>query len=301
MIKHNSLKATLIGVSALIMWSSLAALVATVRDIPPFQLLSIGMFLGGLAGVMTWPFRPGAWKRALLLPSHIWAVGIYGLFFYHLCFFLAFRLSPPLQANIINYLWPLFTIVFCAYLPGGKLRSYHISGLIVGILGVFTALLSAPKGLSIDYLPGYLCALGCALIWSSYTTLCRYFRDISTDSVSGFCLATSLLALICHLAFETTVWPATHSGWAAMFLIGLLPTGLAFYAWDIGVKEGNLLFLSLFSYLTRIASSVYLWFFGFSDLTWGAATGIALVTAGAALASRELFEKKKKVVPVPEP
>ena len=301
MIKDNSLHATLIGVSALVMWSSLAVLVANVNDIPPFQILAIGMFLGGLAGAATWPFRPGAWRKALLLPPHIWAIGIYGIFVYHMCFFLAFRWAPPLQANIINYLWPLFTIVFCSYLPGGKLHSYHVIGLAIGIAGVFVALLAAPNGLSPEYFLGYLCALGCALTWSSYTTLCRYFKEISTDSVSGFCFATAALAFICHLAFEQTIWPQTHMGFAALFLIGLLPTGIAFYAWDIGVKKGNLLFLSLFSYVTRIASSIYLWFFGVSQITMGAALGIALVTAGAALASKELFVRQKKVALVPEP
>lgn len=297
----SSLNATLAGLSALFMWSLLAALVATLNDIPPFQLLAVGMFLGGLAGAMTWPFRPGAWKRALLLPPHIWAVGIYGIFFYHLCFFLAFRWAPPLQANIINYLWPLFTIVFCAFLPGARLRAYHLIGLLIGIFGVFVALFAASQGLSADYALGYLCALGCALSWSSYTTLSRYFKEISTDSVCGFCFAVAALALLCHLAFEETVWPHTPNVWAALFLIGLLPTGIAFYAWDVGVKKGNLLFLSLFSYVTRIASSVYLWLLGFSEFTTGDVIGIALVTVGAAIASRELFERKKKTALVAEP
>jgi drug/metabolite transporter (DMT)-like permease len=302
MIKYNSTKATLIGVSALVMWSSIATLSVIVKNIPPFQLLAIGMFLGGLAGALTWPFRKGAWKKALLLRWPIWLTGIYGIFIYHFCFFMAFRLAPPLQVNIINYLWPLFTIVFCAFLPGGKLRSYHISGLLIGMLGVFAALLAAPKGLSPDYLPGYLFASACALIWSSYTTLSRYFKEISTDSVSGFCFATSFLALLCHFAFEPTIWPTAKVEWIAMFTIGLLPTGIAFYAWDIGVKKGNLLFLSLVSYATRIASSLYLWLLGFTVMSWGATAGIVLVTIGAAVASKELFERKPRAaIMTPEP
>ena len=41
--------------------------------------------------------------------------------------------------------------------------------------------------------------------------------------------------------------------------------------------------------------------FGFSEWTYGAAVGIVLVTAGAILSSRELFERKKKAALVPEP
>lgn len=291
----------LIGFSALIMWSSLASLAVAVKAIPPFQLLAIGMFLGGLAGALTWPFRPGAWKRALLLPPHIWAVGIYGLFFYHLCFFLAFRLAPPIEANVINYLWPLFTIVFAAFLPGHKLQSHHVAGLVIGLLGVVAALLAAPHAVNDQIFYGYACAAICALTWSSYTVLCRYYKQISTDAVCGFCFATAFLAEVVHLIFETTQWPINAGGWTALLVIGLFPTGISFYAWDVGVKKGNLVLLGLVSYVTRIASSVFLWLFGYAQFTSGSLMGIGLVTIGAIIASRELFEKKKKIVLAPEP
>jgi hypothetical protein len=35
--------------------------------------------------------------------------------------------------------------------------------------------------------------------------LSRRFGDVPTDAVGGFCLATSALAFLCHLAFESTV------------------------------------------------------------------------------------------------
>ncbi|MES2907150.1 MAG: EamA family transporter [Pseudomonadota bacterium] len=295
MIANKQTVSNLIGLSALIMWSSLAVLSVMVRDIPPFQLLSIGMFLGGLSGALTWPFRKGAWRRALLLPAHFWAIGIYGLFFYHLCFFLAMRWAPPLQANVINYLWPLFMIVMAAlFLPNGKLRGYHIVGTLIGLAGVGVTLAAEPHAPGTNYFIGYLCAAGAALGWSSYTVLCRSFKGISTDAVTGFCFATALLALLVHLSFEQTVWPASTESWIAMFMLGLFPTGIAFYAWDVGIKHGNLILLGLVSYATRIASSIFLWAFGYAEFTTGAVVGIALVTIGAAIASRELFIRKKK-------
>ncbi len=285
--------ATFVGFAALVMWSSLAALSVAVKDIPPFQLLSIGMFLGGLSGAATWPFRPGAWRRALVLPPKIWAVGIYGLFFYHLCFFLAFRWAPPLQANIINYLWPLFTIIFSVFLPGHVFKSHHLTGLIVGVLGVVTALLTAPTSIDGTFIYGYLCAGVCALTWSSYTVMSRYYKQISTDAVTGFCFAVAFLSFVAHLCLEQTLWPTTPASWLSLLLIGLFPTGIAFYAWDYGVKKGNLLLLGFVSYATRIASSVFLWIFGFAEFNSGAWTGIALITAGAAIASRELFVRRR--------
>ena len=71
-------------------------------------------------------------------------------------------------------------------------------------------------GARADDLPGYLCALACAFVWSGYSVLSRRFGTVPTDAVAGFCLATAALACLCHLAFETTVWPGGPAQWLAI-------------------------------------------------------------------------------------
>ena len=38
-------------------------------------------------------------------------LGVYGLFGFHLLLFLALRIAPPVEANLVNYMWPLFMVV----------------------------------------------------------------------------------------------------------------------------------------------------------------------------------------------
>jgi drug/metabolite transporter (DMT)-like permease len=46
-------------------------------------------------------------------------LGVYGLFGYHFLLFLALRSAPPLEANLVNYLWPLLIVVLApVLLPG---------------------------------------------------------------------------------------------------------------------------------------------------------------------------------------
>lgn len=90
------------------------------------------------------------------------------------------------------------------------------------------------------YLLGYGAAFLCAFTWSGYSLLTRRFEAVSTDVVTGFCLATAILSLVCHLMLETTVWPQTNFEWLAVAGLGLLPVGAAFYAWDFGVKNGDI-------------------------------------------------------------
>ena len=56
------------------------------------------------------------------------ALGIYGLFGFHFLLFLALRLAPPVEANLVNYLWPLLIVVLApVFLPGVTLRAGHVA------------------------------------------------------------------------------------------------------------------------------------------------------------------------------
>src|SRR5688500_1743859 len=81
---------TLIGFSAVLLWSLLALFTVLSGAIPPFQLAAMTFAIGGAIGMATWPFRPGA-ARALRQPAEVWALGIGGLFGYHALYFTALK------------------------------------------------------------------------------------------------------------------------------------------------------------------------------------------------------------------
>lgn len=288
----QSRTATFIGISAILMWATLGVLTALAAPVPPFQLVTIAMGLGGLVGVVSWPFRPHA-LAALRQPLGVWAFGVGGIFGYHALYFAAMRLAPPVEANLVNYLWPLLIVLFSALLPGEKVRAHHLTGALLG-LGGAVLIVTGGGGLNIrpEFAAGYLAALGCAVVWAGYSVLSRRFKAVPTDTVVVFCLLSAALSLVCHLAFETTLWPTNSTGWLALLAIGLLPTGLAFYVWDIGMKHGDIQALGALSYATPILSTGLLIAAGFAKpgLIIGAA--LLLVTLGAVIASKDLILRR---------
>src|SRR5260370_6937875 len=116
--------ATLIGLTAILMWSLLAALTVATGKIPAFQLAAMTFAIGALTGFLTWIGRPGA-IGALRQPPVAWAVGVGGLFGYHALHFLALRFAPPAEAGLLNYLCPLLIVRFSALLPGERLPPHH--------------------------------------------------------------------------------------------------------------------------------------------------------------------------------
>ncbi|MBC7283750.1 MAG: DMT family transporter [Hoeflea sp.] len=283
---------TLIGFSAVVMWSALALLTAASGTMPPFQLSAICFLIGSVIGLSAM-IRDPARFRAFRQPGKVWALGLFGLFGYHFLYFTALRNAPAVEAGLIAYLWPLLIVVGSALLPGERLGWHHVAGALMGLAGTALILMrGAEGGFGGGSLLGYAAAGLCALTWSSYSLLSRRFGATPTDVVAGFCLISAVLSALCHLLLETTVWPETSGQWLAVLGLGLGPVGLAFYAWDYGVKKGDIQVLGVASYAAPLLSTLILILFGHGKASIGIALACLLITGGAFLAAKDLLKRK---------
>lgn len=279
-------QATSIGFVAVLLWALLALLTVAVGPVPPFQLSAVCFAIGGVAGLV-WVGASGKLSTVFRgVRPEVWIVGIGGLFGYHASYFAALKLAPPAQASLIAYLWPLLIVLFSGMLPGERLRAGHVAGALVALVGAGLVVAGPGQALSAAYLPGYLAAIACALIWSAYSVMSRRFGTAPTEVVALFCLATSVLSLLAHVMFEETVWPGSAVGWLALLGLGLGPVGLAFYVWDIGVKRGDIQLLGTASYAAPLLSTLVLIAAGFAEPSLGLLAAAVLITAGALIAAR---------------
>jgi drug/metabolite transporter (DMT)-like permease len=287
----SSARATLIGFTAILMWSLLALLTVASGRVPPFQLAALTFAIGGAIGAV-WVAREGAWA-ALKQPLAVWALGVCGLFGYHALYFIALRFAPPAEAGLLNYLWPLLIVLFSALLPGEHLRLHSLAGALLGLAG--TVILFAGKGLApaLDHAAGYGAAFCAAFVWSGYSVLSRRFAGVPTAAVAGFCLVTAALAALFHAVFETTVWPETAGQWLAVLALGVGPVGIAFYAWDIGVKRGDIRLLGVASYAAPILSTTALVLAGYAEASGTLGVSALLIAGGGLLAAKDMLRKRR--------
>jgi drug/metabolite transporter (DMT)-like permease len=247
--------------------------------------------IGALVGSLTWIGRPDA-IGALWQPPLAWIVGVGGLFGYHALYFLALRFAPPAEAGLLNYLWPLLIVLFSALLPGERLAPHHVIGAVLGLAG--TVLLfagNAGSSFALGQVPGLIAAFVAAFVWAAYSVMSRKFKSIPTDAVAGFCLATALLAAAVHGVVEVTVWPDTAAQWLAILALGVGPVGAAFYAWDIGMKRGDIRVLGAASYATPLLSTAFLMMAGFAKPSASIAIAAVLIAGGGLIAARDMVGK----------
>ena len=283
-------RGNIFGVLTILLWGSLALFSILTKGIPAFQLTAMVFLVASFVGLILLKKQNIKIKELFKIPLKVWLIGVVGLFGYHFFYFLAIKNAPAVEANLLNYLWPLLIVLFSAFLPNEKLRWFHILGTILGLFGAVLLLIKGNElSFEKEYMMGYIFALVAALIWSSYSVISRTFAHIPTYAVTGFCLVTAVLSAICHFIFESTILPS-QSEFIGVLMLGLGPVGGAFYLWDYSVKNADIKLLGSFAYFTPLLSTFILVLFEYASFTLNIILACVFIILGSFISSMQYLK-----------
>ncbi|MFM8865491.1 MAG: DMT family transporter [Limnohabitans sp.] len=246
-------RSQLLALGAILLWASLAVLGVRLAHLPPFWLTGVTLLLGSAIALPLSRLDFAQWR----VPLRTLALGVYGLFGFHFLLFIALRHAPPVQANLVNYLWPLGMVVLApVLLPGLQPTLRQLLAALLGFAGAALAI-SGGQPLEGGLAWGYLPALGSAFVWASYSLLTQRVPPFATSAIGLFALVSGLLSLLCHALLEAPVTPQSGD-WPWLLLMGLGPLGAAFFLWDAALKCGDARQIGLLSFLTPLLSTVLL-------------------------------------------
>lgn len=275
------MKADLYAIGAIALWASLATLATLLSDIPPFLLTGIGLTIGALISIPLSGFKVSSWK----IPFKTLLVGIFGLFGYHLMLFIAIKTAPPVEANLVNYLWPLLIVLLSpVFTKALNLQLKHVLAALSGFAGAALAITSSGiSGNSFGFEVGYLFALAAAIIWATYSLLTTKVQAFPTAAIGLFALVSGLLSLVAHFLLEEPANISTNDWWL-LLVLGLGPLGGAFYFWDVALKIGDPRRIGLLAFLTPLLSTTLLLLVSGQALSLQLALATVLIVGGALLA-----------------
>ncbi len=283
MNQHKS--SFILGCITIVLWSSLAALGKLLIHLPPFYLLGWAFLLGS---VFSWR------KPKEMFPSwkiSVW--GILGFFFYHFFLFYALRFAPAIEANLINYMWPVLLVMMTPiFFKDQKLAWYHFAGSTLAVIGC--VLLVGGEGFELkeDHLKGYLLAAAAALAWPIYSLGKKKLGETSVWAIGGFCLGSSVLCFMTHAWIEpVTPLPPPQDLWLIL-IMGLGPFGIAFYTWDLAIHRGDTRVIGALTYLDPVLSTLGLILFAGQVLGSTTLVAMLLIVVGSCSGLVDFFKSK---------
>ena len=310
MARTNEQRATIGGLVSIAVWSTSVSVSRLVtEDLGVLPATSLVLLLAGAALVMMTTVREGglSWVRRLA-PKHM---AICGPLFvgYILLLYVAVGRAPTredaLVAGLANYLWPTMILVFSVVVLRRRARpALLIPGILVALVGIAlaaTVSLGGWEGLAhgIASVPWSLAiGLVAAVLWGLYSVLARVHpQTVSSGAVALFLLAAGVMALLVSRGtWEAAVW--SPRALIAGVYMALLPNSVAYWLWDIGVRDGDVATLGSVSNLIPVLSTLV----GTAVLSIGIRLeligGAVLVVLGAAV-SRWAF-RRSNVKNLPE-
>lgn len=179
-------------------------------------------------------------------PSLWGAAGIFG---YHYVYYMAMDNAPLAEAAILATTWSFWIVVFSSVIVFRRLKGTILLTALMGMAGA-GLVISSGKGLSFDaaYMKGYLLALFCGLIWSSFSVALSYLKTRECP-MTAFTFFAAMMSTALFMVTGPHPVPGGRALASAMY-VGIVPLGLSFFLWNRAVASGNLSVIGFLSYLT---------------------------------------------------
>jgi len=281
-------RATLIGLMAIILWSTMVGLIRGVSEgLGPVGGAAMIYTLSGLLLLFTVGF-----PDIRRFPRRYLVAGSVLFVCYEICLALSLGYATTrhqaIEAGMVNYLWPGLTILFAILFNGQRTNGWIIPGLLLCIIGVGWVL-GGDNGFSIDDIISnvvssplsYILAFCGAIIWAAYCTVTRKYAEGN----NGITLFILLTAVTLWLKYVLSEQPPMLFSWPVTLRLGLvaLALGFGYAAWNVGILHGNVTILATASYFTPVLSSALAALLLNASLSWAFWQGACMVCAGSLL------------------
>lgn len=284
----GSKQATLIGLTAVGLWSSVVGLIRGVSE--SFGATGGAALIYTVASAML-VLTVGPTRIRELPRRYLWIGG--GLFVaYELCLSLSLGYAnsarQAIEVGMVNYLWPTFTLTAAILFNQQRTNALIVPGFILGILGVCWVL-GGDQGLNpaemlanvrSNPLSYGLAFLG-AVIWAAYCTVTARIAE----GKSGVTLFFALTALTLWIKFAVTDNPPMSVDLRSVLLLVLAASamGFGYAAWNVGILRGNMTVLAGASYFVPVFSAALAAAVLRTPLSLSFWQGACMVVAGSVL------------------
>lgn len=219
------------------------------------------------------------------------AIGLPGTFFYYIFFYAGTDIMPASQAFIINYLWPIMSVIFACIILKEKFTLKKLIAILISFFGVIIVIGGALKEFNSQILlGGSLCALG-AVSYGMFTSLNTKMNYNKTMSQMVSYIATFILSTVINL-INGDIFMASFNQMAGFLWNGIFTVAIANTFWVIALETGKTEKVSNLAYITPFLSLVWTAVFLNEKIEINSLIGLVVIIAGILI---QLKDKKENV------
>lgn len=281
-------RATLIGLVAVVLWSSIVGLIRGVSE--SFGATGGAALMYTVASVLLWLSVGPVRLKALPRPYLIWGSLLFVS--YELCLSLSIGYAntarQAIEVGMVNYLWPSFTMLAAILFNRQRANWLVVPGFVIAVLGI-ASVLGGDQGLDLPSMAAnvrdnplsYGLAFAGALIWAGYCTVTARIAQ-GKNGVTLFFILTALALWAKYLAGGGGMMAFSATG--AMYLaLAACAMGFGYAAWNVGILHGNVTVLAGASYFIPVLSAMLAATLLRTPLSFAFWKGAAMVCAGSIL------------------
>lgn len=270
------------GISILL-WSSIATLSKLLLgSMNSYQVLCISALFAAVALMIVII----ATKRLRLFKEYklkdyitMVLIGLPGTFFYYVFLYLGTDMMLASQAFIINYLWPIMSVVFACILLKERLTARKVIAILMSFLGVITVAGGELAHFNSGTLLGMLFCIGAAVSYGAFTALNKKWQYDKYLSMMVSFVASFVLSLAINLAIggstEVNLLQLAGLGWNGIFVMAI-----ATVTWALALDMGNTAKVSNLAYITPFVSLVWTFFILKEPIQLWSVLGLVIIVLG---------------------
>ncbi len=188
---------------------------------------------------------------------HMFGLGVLGIFIYHLFLYAGIDKMLASQAFIINYLWPIATVIFACIILKEKMTFRKSIAIAMSFLGVIIVtsngnLLSIDK----DTLIGAALCIIAALSYGFFSVLNKKKPYNKYFSMMFYYFASFVASLVYLLLIDNIPTP-TSGEWIGLTFNGIFTTAIPYLTWALALSHGDTARISNLAYITPFLSLVW--------------------------------------------
>lgn len=258
---NNAYKGNLLGIFALLLWSTLVGLIKNVSSnfgveagtALIYTIATLFSFLVGAPKLMSIPKKYFIFAGSAFVLTEI---------FFSSAIAMTKTPNQVLEVGMLNYLWPMLTVIFSIFINNVKLRWIITIGVIFTIFGIYLCM-GASGGLSFFNIVSnfksnpiaYTFAIGGAITWALYSNLSIHYSK-GVNGVAYFFAIVSILLWIRFLISDSNIIIPNYFSIFSLIILGAI-LGLSYLIWEKAIHKGNFIFLVICSYFIPIVSMLF--------------------------------------------